>query len=307
MAYNHGRYIRDTLEGFVSQETNFPFEVFVHDDASIDNTVDIIKEYADKYPNIIKPILQKENQYSQNVRIFKNYIAPLISGKYIAICEGDDYWCDKKKLQMQVDWLENNPEYVFCVHNTRIINCLDGTESLVNASKEDKDISTEEIIQWKKGLFHTSSYMYRSEFAEIPCIFSVKGIGDYPRALYLATCGKVRYLSKVMSVYRYMVPESWSQRMYKSEDAGNKYIAHCQNRITMLKKVDEYTSGKYTECIRKVIRRNEYNILYLMNDLRKIKKEYKDIYRQSNFKNRLYIHIRHYCPVLLKMYHKILK
>lgn len=123
MAYNHEKYIRQTLEGFVNQKTNFKFEVIIHDDASKDHTAEIIKEYERRYPNIIYPIFQKENQYSQKKPIISTFICPKIRGKYIAVCEGDDYWCDMNKLQKQVDFLENNPQYVACVHNTLRYNC----------------------------------------------------------------------------------------------------------------------------------------------------------------------------------------
>ena len=102
LAYNHGKYVRETLEGFVSQKTDFPFEVIVHDDASTDNTADIIREYEKKYPDIIKPIYQVQNQYSQKVDIYKEFELPRMSGKYVAFCEGDDYWSDPYKLQKQV-------------------------------------------------------------------------------------------------------------------------------------------------------------------------------------------------------------
>lgn len=110
--YNHEKYIRETLEGFLKQRTEFPFEIIVHDDASTDNTSAIIKEFAEKYPQIIKCILQKENQYSKKVNFWSDITFPKAQGKYIALCEGDDYWIDESKLQKQVDFLENNPDYV---------------------------------------------------------------------------------------------------------------------------------------------------------------------------------------------------
>ena len=110
--FNHEKYIRETLEGFLKQRTEFPFEIIVHDDASTDNTPAIVKEYAEKYPQIIKCILQKENQYSKKVNFWSDITFPKAQGKYIALCEGDDYWIDELKLQKQVDFLENNPDYV---------------------------------------------------------------------------------------------------------------------------------------------------------------------------------------------------
>lgn len=111
-AYNHEKFIVETLEGFLSQKTTFPFEIIIHDDASTDNTPVILKEFAEKYPLIIKLVLQKGNQYSQKINFWSDITFPMAQGKYIALCEGDDYWIDEQKLQKQVDFLENNTEYV---------------------------------------------------------------------------------------------------------------------------------------------------------------------------------------------------
>ena len=101
LAYNHEKYIRKTLEGFVNQKTNFNYEILIHDDCSTDNTVNIVEEYRKKYPKLIKPIYQKENQHSKGIKISNVYQFPRAQGKYIAMCEGDDYWTDMNKLQKQ--------------------------------------------------------------------------------------------------------------------------------------------------------------------------------------------------------------
>lgn len=113
LTYNHAPYIRECLDGFLMQETDFPIEIIIHDDASTDGTTDIVKEYAAKYPDIIKPIIQKENQYSKHHNfgfIMENCFSSA-KGKYIAYCEGDDFWIDSKKLQKQVDFLNGNQDY----------------------------------------------------------------------------------------------------------------------------------------------------------------------------------------------------
>jgi glycosyltransferase involved in cell wall biosynthesis len=117
--YNHELYIRQCLDGFVMQKTNFNFLVIVHDDASIDGTQNIIREFELRYPNIIKPIYQKTNGYGSE-RNRRDKIERL-KGKYVALCEGDDYWTDPYKLQKQVDFLEDNPEYTFCCHRFKIL------------------------------------------------------------------------------------------------------------------------------------------------------------------------------------------
>ena len=122
MTYNHEKYIAQCIEGILMQKTNFAFELLIHDDASTNNTAAIIKEYEKKYPNIIKPIYQTENKWSKGIKISATYQYPRAKGKYIAVCEGDDYWIDENKLQMQVDFLENNPEYGMCYTKARQYN-----------------------------------------------------------------------------------------------------------------------------------------------------------------------------------------
>ncbi len=117
LVYNHEPYLRDCLEGFVMQQTNFPFVAIVHDDASTDNSAAIIREYEEKYPDIIKPIYEAENQYSKrdgSLGRIMNAAVDAIGAKYVAMCEGDDYWTDPLKLQKQVDFMETNPEYGLC-------------------------------------------------------------------------------------------------------------------------------------------------------------------------------------------------
>jgi glycosyltransferase involved in cell wall biosynthesis len=111
--YNHAPFIRQCLDGFIMQQTTFPIEILIHDDASTDDTAVIIREYEANYPELIKPIYQTENQYSKGVYV-SQYNFSRTQGKYIAFCEGDDYWTDPYKLQKQVDFLESNPDYGIC-------------------------------------------------------------------------------------------------------------------------------------------------------------------------------------------------
>lgn len=124
LVYNHEPYLRECLDGFIKQQTNFKFVAIVHDDASTDKSADIIREYEEKYPDIIKPIYETENQYSkQNGSLGQivNTAIKATGAKYTALCEGDDYWTDPLKLQKQVDFLESNPEYSFCCHRFNIL------------------------------------------------------------------------------------------------------------------------------------------------------------------------------------------
>lgn len=122
LTYNHAPYLRQCLDGFVMQITSFPIEILIYDDASGDGTQNIIEEYQKKYPDIIKPIYQTENQYSKGVKVGFVYNYSRAKGEYIAFCEGDDYWTDPYKLQKQIDFLECYSDYVICSHRYRI--CL---------------------------------------------------------------------------------------------------------------------------------------------------------------------------------------
>ena len=125
VTYNHENYIRKTLEGFLQQKGNFSYEIIVHDDASTDGTTDILKEYQKKYPDIIRLVLQTENQYSQKKKILFDFLFPEVRGKYIAICEGDDEWIYEGKLQRQFLRMEEYPEVSLCIHNALRIDARD--------------------------------------------------------------------------------------------------------------------------------------------------------------------------------------
>ena len=139
LTYNHAPYLRQCLDGFVMQITSFPIEILIYDDASGDGTQNIIEEYQKKYPDIIKPIYQTENQYSKGVKVGFVYNYSRAKGEYIAFCEGDDYWTDPYKLQKQIDFLECYSDYVICSHRYRI--CLKEEKVMNDEIKPIGDLS----------------------------------------------------------------------------------------------------------------------------------------------------------------------
>lgn len=205
ITYNHERYIRQCLDGMLMQRTLFPFEILIHDDASTDRTPDIIRDYEDKYPDIIKPIYQIENQYSKGVNITLEIQFPHAKGKYIALCEGDDYWIDPLKLQKQVDFLENNPDYSMFFHNAiehfEHKNIKDRLFSNVkNADYSGVEIYKRWIIPTASVVLHRSvieADLYQAAIKNKKFMF-----GDILIFLTAANLGRVRGSSDVMSVYR---------------------------------------------------------------------------------------------------------
>lgn len=209
--YNHVTFIRQCLEGFVMQKTSFPFEVLIHDDASTDGTQDIVREYAARYPDIIKPIYQKENQFSRGVKIYLTYVFPRVKGKYIAMCEGDDYWTDPYKLQKQVDFLESHPDYVMC--SSRFDKYWQ--ESGLLEEDPDKkfkgaDYDLQNLIGGK-WLTQTLTVMYRRSALDLKRYEQYGMSLDMILFYELLKHGKGYCFPEVMGVYRYHEGGVWSE------------------------------------------------------------------------------------------------
>lgn len=201
--YNHELYIAQTLDSLLMQETNFPFEVVVHDDASTDGTAGIIREYETKFPNIIKPIYETENQYSKSIGLLMQAVFTPCKGKYISICEGDDYWLDKHKLQLQVDFLEVNCNYGFIYGNAVCFIQKTGKFGPILGRKIS---SISQLITYGNTI-PTCSTMFKTELLK-KYISEVKPyeknwlMGDYPLNLWFSYNSKIKYIRKTLSVYR---------------------------------------------------------------------------------------------------------
>ena len=207
ITYNHEPFIRQCLEGFVMQKTNFRFEAIVHDDASTDGTAAIILEYAEKYPDIIKPIIETENQYSKHDGSLARIMNEHTHGKYVALCEGDDYWTDPYKLQKQVDFLESHPEYSLCFHNAmHHFQDWDIEDSVfIKDLKSDRDYTGTEILT--KWIIPTASVIFRREVMFSDFYHKITSdtrivFGDTPLFLTANHFGKLYCLNEVMSIYR---------------------------------------------------------------------------------------------------------
>lgn len=213
LTYNQKHFLRDCLDGFVSQKTNFRFEAIVHDDASTDGSQDLIREYEEKYPDIIKPIYEKENQYSKHDGSLDRIVNDRCTGKYIALCEGDDFWTDPYKLQKQVDFLESHPDYTM-VH-TRF-NYLYNNDNSIQSDESDH-IRIENIINTNPNdiPFHilednhyriqTLTVLYRNHLIDLEEQLRESSLflmGDTQLWMNLTLYGKVYYLPEVTSVYR---------------------------------------------------------------------------------------------------------
>lgn len=303
LTYNHEKYIRKCLDGFVNQKTDFKFEVLIHDDASTDGTADIIKEYEQRYPNIIKPIYQTENQYSKGVKISEIYQFPRVKGKYFALCEGDDCWIDPNKLQKQHDFLENNPEYSTCVHCAIFHSVSDDKDTIVPEISEDIDITIDDAIIGGGSLVATNSIMRRTDqvFSKPSC-FEAIGFGDYQEIIHSAICGKIRCFADVMSLYNCGTEGSWTSRVW---NYPNKRIEVYKEKIRMLKCVDEYYEYKYHEPFEKKILIDEYQMNILLGNYKQcLSKKYRFIFKGLSTKGKLYVVLSAFFPGIIDIYKK---
>jgi len=252
LVYNHEKFLRDCLEGFVNQKTNFRFKVIVHDDASTDNSADIIREYAEKYPEIIEPIYQTENQYSKGVKIVPTYIYPRMEGKYIAICEGDDFWNDENKLQRQYDALEENPDIHFCVCRVREI-AEDGTP-LGFSKPQDKRLKNgrvpaELVVQTNAETcyqFQTSGYFFRKDtydkYIEKKYIYYVKcNMGDIQLVLYFSHLSDTYFIDEELSSHR-NTNSNWSADLRANPE---KKLRTFVDGERIYRNFDRYTNKRF--------------------------------------------------------------
>jgi len=263
--YNHEKYIKQCLDGFVSQKTNFKYEVIVHDDASTDRSPAIIKEYAEKYPDIIKPIFQTENQYSKNVDLEKEFFVPNIKGKYVAFCEGDDYWCHGSKLQVQRNIMSCNA-FKCCFHSTRIVD--ENGEDVKD--KSYPPLNENKILSVFKGLFPIECIMYfilngMCKIHISSCMFKADDyikyvlnppkytdslhkmhIGDAPLMSYFSTIGNAFYVPVSLSCYRDSHAGSFTHenaiKMKRDKEYQKKMIDSWK---TFYNEFNEFTNNKY--------------------------------------------------------------
>lgn len=214
LVYNHEPYLRQCLDGFVMQKTNFPFEAIVHDDASTDGSAAIIREYAEKYPDIIKPIYETENQYSKRDGSLTRAIDAVMhpDSKYIAHCEGDDYWTDPDKLQLQVDFLESHPDYYMTTHEFSFLYMSDNSivdnefvDSLPIESFHGREYCTPSLDQFFIPPWFTqilSIVRRRYDYVDAETIRKYPAAYDYVNCYYMLKAGKCALFKDVMGVYR---------------------------------------------------------------------------------------------------------
>lgn len=198
MVYNHAEFLKSCLEGLLMQKTNFNYDIVIGEDCSTDDSRQILLEYQKKFPGKFKLILQNKNIGAvKNQRVtFEN-----CKGKYIAMCEGDDYWTDPLKIQRQVDFLEEHDDYNICFHKTDVLKgTIISMSNFTHNEPKEKTFEIKDLIS--KNFISTPSVVFRNHKVKIPDWMDEMNIGDYPLYLLLSVNSKIKYLPQTMAIYR---------------------------------------------------------------------------------------------------------
>lgn len=290
ITYNHRNYIRRCLDSLINQNTDFRYEIIVHDDASDDGTQDIIREYAQRYPDLVIPILQEENQFSKGFGKIVDNMLTVASGKYFTYCEGDDQWCDPDKLSLQVEALQAHPECALCVHSTDTVD-INGEPQTVHFPEIDIDhsvISTEEYVRYVltegNWMFHLSCFMVSSELFREYANYMTIGfpskfyfVGDLPLYLYFALKGDLYFINRVMSIYT-MDSGGFMSRLNKDPQFAMR--VH-QGYVDGLTAFDDFSQYRFHDdvCAALVMRRFEIDRISRRFDRIVQHPEYKELVR----------------------------
>lgn len=282
LTYNQEKYIESALNSFLSQLVDFNVEILVHDDASTDSTQDILRKYAKKFPNVVKVFFEKENQYSMvgdTIEIERIHIKNA-SGKYIASCEGDDYWIDPYKLFLQVNALENNQSCYFSTHRVLINNLLEPNQKdiLPNFKRETGIIPQKEFVDMVNNdyPFQTSCYFMKKDFYERflldrPLYSQIMPTSDEAVMYYFGNIADVYFIDRVMSCWRKFTENSWNVTNHINADSK----AQNERRRKFARGLLEYyhySGERFPSCLE---RRNRFLIQSFLSEGR-LKPIFKD-------------------------------
>ncbi len=301
LVFNQEKYIARCLDSILEQKTNFNVEIIVHDDFSSDKSREIIESYKSKFPHIIKTVYEQKNIYSETGNFIE--IAGLLNnisqGKYIAICEGDDYWTDPCKLMIQFSLLEQNDDSHFCVHRVNVVSSNNGSvpeTSLPSFKLRSKKLSEKRFIEIisRKYNFQTSSYFFRKAdydlfFKNRPDFSRIMPTDDEILIRFFGTLGGTIYVDRAMSTYVQFTSGSWSEK--NKQDKEEKELQRFLKAVDMFDSYSNYRFHKFCEDIH--LRKSVYALL--------AKKEYGKIFKDKKLRHMLKtMDYRTYISLLIK-------
>ena len=278
ITYNHERYIGEALDSFLKQDCGFSYEILIHDDASKDGTRAVIESYQERYGDIIKPIFQTENQYQKGITNPSGvFNFPRARGKYIAMCEGDDFWIDMRKLRIQAEYMEAHPECSMYCHAARIVSMDDSFRELsqLRPFHNDGVLSAGSVIS-KPANFPTASLFFRTEYAkELPDWYYDCPVGDIPLQLFMLLKGNVYYSNRLMSAYRVGNEGSWNSMMAEGsrKETDLRWDRHFEAMEKLYRAFDKDSGGRYKEFVAEAVERERFKAEVNKGNLRVCREE----------------------------------
>ena len=297
VTYNHADTIAQTLDSFLAQRADVPVEVLVHDDASTDGTVEILRQYAGQFPDVVKPLFETENQYRKGTAMDATFNFPRATGEYIALCEGDDFWSDPHKLQKQIACLQAHPGCTFCFTNGVVRDESGQTPDrpFIPYYPEEAAFFTPETREYDLGgisrltFIPTASFFFpRAALERIPrkLLLSPCPSGDLRLKLLLTAAGRAVYLHENTCVYRLNAKSSAMARW--GAEPAEKTRARCGQVLAMLDAVDAFSEGRYHADLQR-LKDGQYRVLLASAPTRALLKaaEARRVYCTLPFSRRL--------------------
>lgn len=303
ITYNHEKYIADAIESFLMQKTNFKYEILIGEDCSTDNTKKIVSAYVEKYPDLIRLITSENNvgAMKNSQRLFEN-----ARGKYIALCEGDDFWIDPYKLQKQIDYMESNPECTICFHNAEVRDKNNAPIGKLHVpwSVHQRKYYYGKNYRYSAGemalldFIPTASIVFLKECLSSPPNWINNSIvGDTPLRLIASSKGYAFFIDEVMSVYRLGVNGSETARANIENMDKKKLIIRLKKHIEIIDNFNDYTNYQYANELNKAKVYWEVPLLLHTRQIDKLKNQkYKEYLNNLGFKGLTHLYLSYYFP-----------
>lgn len=305
MTYNHRNYIKKALDSILSQVIDVDFDILIHDDCSDDGTYPILLDYQNKYPKKIRIIRQEVRKFLANGfnMMICNYVVPHINSKYVAYCDGDDYWCDNLKLEKQYSFMETHQDYSMCFHCAYQLRPNNDMSSKWFI-KEEGDIGLKDLISDQPGVPVATSSLFvkTSVFKNFSSWRKAYSVEDLPLYMTAALEGKIHRFGDIMCVYRQFSSGSWSSQ---NKNNIERLIAHQENLIKGVKLFDSQTNYLYHDLVSSHIEGCNFRIARLKNDFKTVfSKANKHFVKQLSKRERLSLKLQYRLPCLYNLLHK---
>lgn len=308
ITYNQEDYIEETIKSFLMQITTFDYEILIHDDASTDGTSKIVRKYAELYPDKIKAIIQTENQYSKKKSVVP-IIASIAKGKYYALCEGDDYWTDRNKLQKQYEYMEKNSSCSLCIHDSYILYNDNIVFYPKRLAKQECEFNIEDAIMGLGIRMATNCAFYRAEaYNSDDKYVELAPAGDYIRPIRAALMGSIHYIPERMCVHRMLAKNSFSSTMGTGEKSSKRWDEFYQRLYEALEEFNRVTDLQYLDIVKKSFIQQRFSNYLSTNNYKMIKQEpYSELYKKLSIKKKLEFKLPLLNTLAKKVYYQILK